>query len=297
MISVIIPVYNREKTIKRAIMSVLNQSYRDMELIVIDDGSTDNSANVIQEIRDERLKYVYQPNQGACAARNHGIDIAKGDYIAFHDSDDIWLPEKLKIQYEALLANKADVIFCKMADIGTYGTVDIPKKLKEGFLSDKCSLINIGTQSILGRRCVFSECRFDNDMPRLQDFELLYRIVKKYSVYYLDTVLVEYYTGDNSISSSGQKFVRSVYMLRQKHPELFSKRSASLNDIGKISLAVANQLIAENNIHFKQCMKMAIAFLGWPGNLAVSGMYKAGLYPAAVKIYYYFRHRQKRPMD
>lgn len=293
MISVIIPVYNRENTIKRAIMSVLNQSFRDIELIVIDDGSTDNSANVIKAIKDERLKYVYQSNKGACVARNHGIDIAKGDYIAFHDSDDIWLPDKLKIQYEALLVNKADVIFCKMSDIGIYGTVDIPKKLKEGFINNKCSLINIGTQSILGKQYVFSDCKFDNDMPRLQDFELLYRIVKKYSVYYLDTVLVEYYTGDNSISSSSQKFLRSVYMLKKKHPELFSKRSASLNDIGKISLAVANQLIDENDIHFKQCMKMAMAFLGWPENLVVWGMYKAGLYPTAVKIYYYFRHKQK----
>ena len=105
MISVIIPVYNREKTVKKAIDSVLAQTWKDMEIIVIDDGSTDKSAEVIKSIKDARIKYIYQKNAGACAARNHGLDLATGDIIAFHDSDDVWHKDKLEKQ---LLRNSND---------------------------------------------------------------------------------------------------------------------------------------------------------------------------------------------
>lgn len=83
MFSVIIPVFNREKSIEASINSVLNQIYGDLELIVVDDGSKDNTRNVIQSINDQRSKYIYQENKGACKARNRRIYLAQGDYIAF----------------------------------------------------------------------------------------------------------------------------------------------------------------------------------------------------------------------
>lgn len=99
LITVVIPTYNRAKLVEEAISSVLSQTYENFELFVIDDGSTDNTKAVIQQISDSRLKYIYINNSGGPARpRNIGIKNAKGKYIAFLDSDDIWMPNKLETQ-------------------------------------------------------------------------------------------------------------------------------------------------------------------------------------------------------
>ncbi|MDP8208206.1 MAG: glycosyltransferase family A protein [Candidatus Electryonea clarkiae] len=94
-ISVVIPLYNKEQYIARAIQSVLSQTYNDFELIVVDDGSTDASAKVVEEFNDPRQRLIRQPNAGECAARNRGIAESRTELIAFLDADDQWLPEHL----------------------------------------------------------------------------------------------------------------------------------------------------------------------------------------------------------
>src|SRR5258706_6977096 len=113
MISVIMPAYNGERFIAQSIMSVLNQTFRDLELIVVDDGSTDHTAEIVTELRrqDDRIRLFRQQNSGQAAARNTGIGKSQGDLIAFLDQDDLWLEEKLKIQTKALAASGADVVF------------------------------------------------------------------------------------------------------------------------------------------------------------------------------------------
>ena len=101
-VSVIIPTYNRARYIAEAIHSVLDQSFHDLETVVVDDGSIDSTRDVVAHIRDPRLKYVYHQNQGSSAARNTGIQISQGDYIAFLDSDDIYLPGRFDAQVEML---------------------------------------------------------------------------------------------------------------------------------------------------------------------------------------------------
>lgn len=96
MISVVIPLYNKEKSIATTIESVLAQSYTDYEVIVVDDGSTDNSANIVREMGNEKIRLICQPNSGVSAARNAGIRAAKGEYVAFLDGDDIWDKDFLK---------------------------------------------------------------------------------------------------------------------------------------------------------------------------------------------------------
>jgi glycosyltransferase involved in cell wall biosynthesis len=98
MISVIIPTYNRAGFLKRAVSSVLAQSFREIELIIVDDGSTDETRRVVQSFNDKRLTCYYQQNKGVSSARNLGISKASGEYIAFLDSDDYWLPTKLGCQ-------------------------------------------------------------------------------------------------------------------------------------------------------------------------------------------------------
>jgi len=106
-VTVVIPSYNRTQFIAEAIQSVLEQTFRDFELIVVDDGSTDDTAAVVGDFTDPRLRYVYQTNQERSAARNHGLRLAQGEYVAFLDSDDVWLPTKLEHQVTLLDAGPA----------------------------------------------------------------------------------------------------------------------------------------------------------------------------------------------
>jgi len=113
LVSIIMPAYNAEKYIAESIASAQRQTFRDWELIVIDDGSTDSTAEIVKGLQqnDERIIYVHQQNKKLPAARNCGIKLSKGQYVAFLDSDDLWLPEKLERQLEAFEKQKADLVF------------------------------------------------------------------------------------------------------------------------------------------------------------------------------------------
>lgn len=110
LVSVIIPAYNAAKTIEKTIQSVLMQNYSTIEIIVVNDGSTDDTENVLKQFND-KIKYVYQKNAGVSAARNLGFNLAKGEFIQYLDSDDLLAEDKIKIQVEALLNNNADVAY------------------------------------------------------------------------------------------------------------------------------------------------------------------------------------------
>ena len=109
-VSVIIPTYNRRTYVQEAIDSVLAQTYPDYEIIVIDDGSTDGTDQVLHARYGDRIRYVWQENQGESAARNRGIALARGEYIALLDSDDLWLPDKLAKQIPFLDSHPGAVL-------------------------------------------------------------------------------------------------------------------------------------------------------------------------------------------
>ena len=113
LVSIIMPAYNAEKYIADSIRSVLAQTYSNWELIVVDDGSTDRTANIVREFagHDSRVRYIFQENGRLGKARNTGIANAAGSLIAFLDSDDLWIPRKLQMQLQAMSENSADVVF------------------------------------------------------------------------------------------------------------------------------------------------------------------------------------------
>jgi len=130
LVSVIIPTYNRAVRCKRAVESVIKQSYKNIEILVIDDGSTDNTKELLDGI-DERLIYIYQKNSGVSAARNTGIRTANGEFIAFLDSDDIWLPWKIELQVNILNTEKnIGMIWSDMSAVNEEG-----KLLHEKYLT------------------------------------------------------------------------------------------------------------------------------------------------------------------
>ena len=112
LVSIIIPVYNHEKYILETIKSVIDQAYENIEIIIIDDGSEDSSGKIVERIKDNRINYFYQKNRGVSAARNQGLKIAKGEFVAFIDSDDTWKSDKLQKEMELLLKSEAGACYC-----------------------------------------------------------------------------------------------------------------------------------------------------------------------------------------
>lgn len=234
MISVIIPTYNRAGKIMRSVESVLNQTYRDIELIIVDDCSKDNTVEVLHKVQDDRLRVIrLEQNSGACVARNTGIEAAKGEYIAFQDSDDAWHLEKLEKQLDALEKNGADVVFCRMkphteeTEGFEFKTKLIPE-IPAGFV-DKRDLImgsKVSTQTILAKREVFENEKFSPDMPRLQDYELVVRLCQKYKFYLVDDVLVDLYLQDDSLTRT-PTFGIALQMLIEKNRDMLSKDKVS----------------------------------------------------------------------
>lgn len=193
-VSVIIPTFNRADFINEAIDSVLNQTYRDFEIIIVDDGSTDRTADVIAAY-DNEIIYEYQPNSGPSAARNRGIGLAKGKYLSFLDSDDLWLKHKLKIQMDLLFENP-EIKICYTDEIWIRNGVRVnQKKVHEkysGFIFQRClPLCIISPSSIVLHKNVFSNIgTFDETLPVCEDYDLWLRISAKYPVNYIDKKLI-----------------------------------------------------------------------------------------------------------
>lgn len=217
MVSVIIPSYNRALTIKRSVFSVLNQTYKDIEVIVVDDCSSDNTREVIESIDDDRLRYYcLEENSGACVARNKGIELAKGEYIAFQDSDDEWLPNKLEVQIKKLKASKADVCFCKMKQFFSDGSSEkfFPKGLQEGIVNYEklYEFSRVSTQTIFAKREVCMKHKFDRLVTKSQDYDWVIRAGEEYRFYYTDSVLVNQYFQSDSITKGGK--IKSIEMCK-----------------------------------------------------------------------------------
>lgn len=223
MISVIIPSYNRGDTIKRSIESVLDQTYSNLEVIVVDDGSTDNTEEIVADLKSNKLFYYKNhTNIGACGSRNRGVKMAKGEFIAFQDSDDEWLPEKLEKQMQFLNEINCDLVFCSMDRISDEKIEIYPPYFPDNnssfykqLLYENCT----STQTLLGKREVFENIKFDESMPRFQDWELMLRISLVYNVKHLNSVLVISYIQNDSISLNSKSAVFGLKKIYGIHKE------------------------------------------------------------------------------
>jgi glycosyltransferase involved in cell wall biosynthesis len=229
-VSVILPTYNRAHLILRSIRSVLGQTYRNFELIIVDDGSSDNTEYVVESFDDERIKYVKHPqNRGANAARNTGIRIAKYDYIAFQDSDDEWYPEKLEKQMRLFyhLSPKIGVVYTGFWRIKNNTKEYFPLRVaqKNGDLSRTLLGKNfVSTSTSVVRRACFKKAGvFDEQLPRLQEWELWIRISKHYDFKCVDEPLVNTYESADSITKNEKAHILSRELILRKHFERIAK--------------------------------------------------------------------------
>lgn len=240
LISIIIPTYNRASSISKSVRSVLAQTYKNIEVIVVDDGSTDNTKQLIENICDYRLKYInLDTNAGACNARNKGIEMAKGDYIAFQDSDDVWKIDKLEKQIYALKKNNVDLVFCAYEKINEKKQIILPQ-LKEGYVSRKELLRQsiVSTQTLLGKKKCFEKVKFDESMPRLQDYDITIRLSKEFKFYFVQEALVEMNVGNDSISNNPKKLLYAEQCIMNKYKdELNEYKSFKMYNMGGMARA------------------------------------------------------------
>ena len=224
-ISIIIPTYNRGYSILKSIKSVLNQTYKNFEILIIDDGSNDNTKDLILNLDDSRIKYIkLKNNKGASFARNIGIQKASGKYISFLDSDDIYRQDKLEKQYTNLIMNNADFDFCKVCVyINETNFVIFPNIIQEininksGFIDELCIHGNfISTQAILVKKSYIKKYLFDNKFPRLQDYDLVLRMVPNLKVSYTKQILVDLKRNNDSIGNSDEKYIESLKLILNK---------------------------------------------------------------------------------
>lgn len=208
-LTVIIPLYNKDKYIARAVNSVLNQSYTNFELIVIDDGSTDNGANEVQKFKDDRIKLIHQNNQGASAARNRGIDEAKGELVAFLDADDAWKRNFLetiiklrnKYPYAGAFATAYEYKYWNgKVKKAMYNSLSV--EFNEGIIDNyfkKCLKDPlICSSSVAIPKNIFLKVgNFDENLSRGEDLDMWFRIALTFPIAFNNDISVSYYKIEN----------------------------------------------------------------------------------------------------
>ena len=201
LVSVIIPTYNRAQYICNAIDSVLAQTYRNIEVIVVDDGSTDDTRCILSRY-GPNIRYVFQNNAGPSAARNNGITKARGRLIAFLDSDDIWLPEKLERQVQ-LIADSRDIglVNCGYYAIDASGKITTGPTIMKNYKNKKLFLKEFMVHNILcagvsgsliKRDCFDKLGLFNEDLWAGEDWDMWLRIAKHYDVKFVEEPLIKY---------------------------------------------------------------------------------------------------------
>lgn len=210
IVSVIIPVYNGEKYLAAAIENVHKQDYHPLEIIVVDDGSTDGTAEVAAQFKDS-IRYIYQSNSGPAAARNRGIKIAKGDVIAFLDSDDLWSDDKLKLQVSYLADNPAVEIVQ-----GLIQQIELSKS-KDEAVSPNYQFINLG--SAVYRKAVFEKIGlFDETLRYGEDVDFFLRAWENNILKVVLERVTLFYRKHNDNMTQGKKLVELGFVrVYKKH--------------------------------------------------------------------------------
>lgn len=243
MVSVILPTYNRAHLVGRAIQTVLSQTYRDFELLVVDDASTDRTESVVKAFNDPRLKYLrHEGNAGGAAARNTGIKEAGGAYIAFQDSDDEWFVDKLQKQIDIFDADpEAILVYCGLlfwtGERAQYEPLRKIKK-KNGWMLEILLKDNpcIGTQLLVIKReaLVAAGMFFDESLKRLQDWELLLRLANVGPFRFIDEPLVKVNISPDSLTRVDLNRALSLEHIMAKHPGYFREPAIRAKHCGTI---------------------------------------------------------------
>lgn len=219
-VSVIIPAYNRAHLVMRAINSVLNQTFQDFEIIIVDDASRDNTEELVRGIHDKRIFYIqHEKNRGGSAARNTGIKQARGEYIAFLDSDDEWLPEKLEKQLKVFEQSTNSVGLVYTGIIKESKQRRSVHQSRENTAQAILAENYVGTTStpLIKKECFLKTGLFDETLPSAQDWDMWIRIGQYYEFDFVTEQLVKYYLQDDSITRNREAKIEAYRIISKKY--------------------------------------------------------------------------------
>jgi glycosyltransferase involved in cell wall biosynthesis len=259
-VSVIIPTYNREDYVVKTLDSVLCQNFKDYEIIVVDDGSTDNTGEKLKKYKD-KIKYIYQKNSGVSAARNKGISQAKGEWLAFLDSDDEWDSDYLYEQmehvgkYPELCMQTADSILYERPGEGEsyykkFGT--LPKfKNKEYLFIDKpfSFTLQFGpwltSATIFRYQAVMKAGIFDTSMNFKEDYDLMVRVALQGPLGLIRKKLVNYYRREETTECLTNEWILNPIGSRETHENIL-KKLMKYNGLGRKEVRIIKNLLSAN---------------------------------------------------
>jgi glycosyltransferase involved in cell wall biosynthesis len=251
LISVIIPAYNAEKTIQETIESVLNQTFSDWELIVVNDGSQDRTVEVVSQIKDSRIKVFSYANAGVSASRNRGFEKSVGEFIAFLDADDLWTPDKLESQLNALHSHPEAAVAYSWTDYidessrflhpGRHITLNgnvYPQMLVRFFLEN-------GSNFLVRREAFLKVGGFNESLFMSEDRECCIRLAKEYEFVAVPRPQILYRKSAGTASDSAYKYERECLKVTEI---AFSRAPASLQYLKKHTLADTYKYLAWKTI-------------------------------------------------
>jgi glycosyltransferase involved in cell wall biosynthesis len=260
MVSIIIPTYNRAGFIARAIDSALAQTYTDYEIIVVDDGSTDNTKEVLKPY-ENKIQYIYEENSGSSAARNTGIRAAKGKWLAFLDSDDEWLPKKLDIQMKSLISNSELVAHTANAAYSppryqriksTFEDCKFPLKQRSGILKNsfiwilKYAGLAISTNVVCQKKAALAAGLFDGSFAPAEDYEFLCRLAigKSWGFCWDELAIMhcEPEITDKLTRLYIEDPVRAYSVKKKIYEEFLKNPKINKSELGEISFLLSNVL-------------------------------------------------------
>jgi len=268
-VSVIIPTYNRKNLLKRALHSVSSQTFAPQEIIVVDDGSSDGTKNWVLE-RFPYVRYIYQDNSGVSSARNAGIKEAKGSWIAFLDSDDEWISDKLEKQEKAINDSK-EAWLCHTNEVWVRNSVRVNQMKKHqkygGYVFENClDICRISPSSVLIKKEVFEMVGlFDESLKVCEDYDLWLRITSVLPIIFLDQPLIVKYGGhadqlsrvDNGIEQYRIKSLEKI--LRSESLSADQLKRAKLHLLKKLKI-FSNGLEKRNKLKELNTYKKKIEF-------------------------------------
>lgn len=255
LVSVIIPTFNRSSVIQRSVQSVLSQSYSNLELIIVDDGSTDDTLNLLSSFEeDKRVRVFSQNNHGVSQARNFAIKKAKGEYISFLDSDDEWLINKLEKQIDFILANP-EYLWCHTEEIWIRNGIRVNPKKKHSkgggnqFIPS-LSMCMISPSTVLIHKSIFKKFgMFREDYPVCEDYDLWLKISSQLEIGFIETAQIKKYGGHDD-QLSRKYFAMDYYRIKSIHSLLTNEKLTS-----EVYESAKNILLKKSKILLKGYIK------------------------------------------
>lgn len=212
MISVIIPLYNKEPIIERSLQSVISQDYDDFEVVVVNDGSTDRSADIVRSINDPRIRLIEQENGGPSKARNTGTKNARGEWIVFLDADDELLPGALTNFHTKTIEHpNHDMFFGRMSTCSGEDEKRTERLIKDNFKAYCCDKLYIGPGSTIYRTSLLMDNLFDERIRRNEDIELLFRLFRCAKIYLINDIVC-YRNLEYSSASKARNDIKEDYI-------------------------------------------------------------------------------------